>query len=99
LFSPAAVDVVITELETMIGQGGKMVSLQVYIGVGISGELHHMAGIVGAKIMIALNNDAKAPIFEQLDYSVVEYCRVLVPALSKTLKKSEAHAGRVTYVN
>jgi electron transfer flavoprotein alpha subunit len=99
LFNPAAVDAGWTESETMIGQSGKMVSPQLYIGVGISGELHHMVGIVGAKIMIAINDDAKAPIIKQVDYSVVEYCRVLVPALAKTLKKSEARAGRITYVN
>jgi electron transfer flavoprotein alpha subunit len=93
-----AVDAGWTELETMIGQSGKMVNPEVYIGVGLSGELQHMVGIVGAKIMIAINNDAKAPVFEQVDYGVVEDCRVFVPALVKTLKNNEAYAGKATNV-
>jgi electron transfer flavoprotein alpha subunit len=75
-----------TELETMIGQSGKMVSPELYIGVGLSGELQHMVGIVGAKTMIAINNDPKAPIFEQVDYGVLEDCHLFVPALVKKLK-------------
>ena len=55
-------------LETMIGQSGKMVSPELYIGVGLSGEQQHMVGIVGAKVMVAINNDPHAPIFEQVDY-------------------------------
>ncbi len=58
------------ELETMVGQSGKMVSPELYIGVGLSGELQHMVGIVGAKMMVAINNDPKAPVFEQVDLGV-----------------------------
>ena len=93
-----AVDAGWTELETMIGQSGKMVSPEVYIGVGLSGELQHMVGVVAAKIMIAINNDAKAPVFEQVDYGVVEDYRVFVPALVKILKNNEAYAGRAAHV-
>jgi len=89
-----AVDAGWTELETMIGQSGKMVSPELYIGVGLSGDLQHMVGIVGAKVMIAINKDAKAPVFEQVDYGVVEDCLVFVPALVKALKNNEASAGR-----
>jgi len=89
-----AVDEGWTELETMIGQSGKMVNPELYIGVGLSGELQHMVGIAGAKIMIAINNDPKAPVFEQVDYGVVEDCRVFVPALVKSIKKFKSHAGR-----
>ena len=81
-----AVDEGWTELETMIGQSGKMVNPELYIGVGLSGELQHMVGIVGAKVMIAINNDAKAPVFEQVDFGVVEDCRAFVPALVNALK-------------
>jgi electron transfer flavoprotein alpha subunit len=49
--------------------------------------------------MIAINNDAKAPVFEQVDYGVVEDCRVFVPALVKTLKNNEAYARRAAHVN
>ncbi len=93
-----AVDEGWTELETMIGQSGKMVSPEVYIGVGLSGELQHMVGIVGAKVMIAINNDAKSPVFEQVDFGVVEDCRVFVPALLKALKNKEAYTVRATHV-
>ena len=94
-----AVDAGWTELETMIGQSGKMVNPEVYIGVGLSGELQHMVGVVAAKIMIAINNDANAPVFEQVDYGVVEDCRVFVPALVKKLKNIEADARRAAHVN
>jgi electron transfer flavoprotein alpha subunit len=93
-----AVDEGWTELETMIGQSGKMVSPELYIGVGLSGELQHMVGIVGAKIMIAINNDPKSPIFEQVDYGVIEDCRVFVPALVKALKNNEANPVRAANV-
>jgi electron transfer flavoprotein alpha subunit len=81
-----AVDEGWTELETMIGQSGKMVSPEVYIGVGLSGEQQHMVGIVGARVMIAINNDAKSPIFEQVDYGVVDDCREFIPELIKKIK-------------
>lgn len=80
-----AVDAGWTDLETMIGQSGKLVSPKIYIGVGISGELQHMVGIAGAKVMLAINSDPKAPIFKQVDYGVVEDCRLFVPALVKAL--------------
>ena len=81
-----AVDEGWAELETMIGQSGKMVSPEVYIGVGLSGEQQHMVGIVGARVMIAINNDAKSPIFEQVDYGVVDDCREFIPELIKKIK-------------
>jgi electron transfer flavoprotein alpha subunit len=94
-----AVDEGWIELDTMIGQSGKMVSPEIYIGVGLSGELQHMVGIVGAKLMIAINNNAKAPVFEQVDYGVVEDCRVFVPALVKALKVNQAYIGRAAHVD
>jgi electron transfer flavoprotein alpha subunit len=82
-----AVDEGWTELETMIGQSGKMVSPEVYIGVGLSGEQQHMVGIVGARAMIAINNDAKSPIFEQVDYGIVDDCREFLPVLIRKIKE------------
>jgi electron transfer flavoprotein alpha subunit len=67
------------DLETMVGQSGKMVSPECYIGVGLSGELQHMVGIVGAQIMVAINNDAKSPVFEQVDFGIVDDCREFLP--------------------
>lgn len=74
------------DLETMIGQSGKMVSPQFYIGVGLSGELQHMVGIKGASIMVAINNDPKSPVFEQVDYGIVEDCTSFIPLLIEKIK-------------
>jgi len=81
-----AVDAGWAELETMIGQSGKMVSPRIYIGVGLSGELQHMVGIKGAHIMVAINNDPKAPVFDQVDYGVVDDCRTFLPLLIEKIK-------------
>lgn len=82
-----AVDEGWADLETMIGQSGKMVSPECYIGVGLSGELQHMVGIVGAQIMVAINNDAKSPVFEQVDYGIVDDCREFIPVLIEKIKE------------
>jgi len=81
-------------LETMIGQSGKMVSLELYIGVGLSGELQHMVGIADAQVMVAINNDPQSPVFEQVDYGIVDDCREFVPVLIDTIK--EYHEKQVT---
>lgn len=81
-----AVDEGWTPLETMIGQSGKMVSPEIYLGVGLSGEQQHMVGIVGAKIMMAINNDPKAPIFDQVDIGVDDDCREFIPVLLDRIK-------------
>lgn len=88
-----AVDEGWAELETMIGQSGKMVSPQLYIGVGVSGELQHMVGIKGARIMVAINNDPKSPVFEQVDYGVVEDCKTFLPVLIEKIKTYRKQRG------
>jgi electron transfer flavoprotein alpha subunit len=82
-----AVDEGWSELETMIGQSGKMVSPELYIGVGLSGELQHMVGIAGAQVMVAINNDSKSPVFEQVDFGIVDDCREFVPVFVKKIKE------------
>ena len=82
-----AVDEGWAELESMIGQSGKMINPELYIGVGLSGELQHMVGIVDAKVMVAINNDAKSPVFEQVDYGIVDDCREFVPVLINKIKE------------
>ena len=82
-----AVDEGWIELETMIGQSGKMVSPELYIGVGLSGELQHMVGIIGAQVMVAINNDPKSPVFDQVDYGVVDDCQEFVPLLIEKIKE------------
>jgi electron transfer flavoprotein alpha subunit len=81
-----AVDEGWADLETMIGQSGKMISPELYIGVGLSGEQQHMVGIADARVMIAINSDAKSPVFEQVDYGIVDDCREFIPELIKKIK-------------
>jgi electron transfer flavoprotein alpha subunit len=88
-----AVDEGWINIETMIGQSGKMVSPDFYIGVGLSGELQHMVGISGAKVMVAINNDPKAPVFDQVDYGIVDDLQEFIPVL---LEKIKEHQERVT---
>lgn len=73
-------------LDTMIGQSGKTVSPEAYIGVGLSGEQQHMVGIVGAKLMAAINNDAKSPVFQQVDIGIVADCHEFLPLLIARIK-------------
>jgi len=80
-------------LEMMIGQSGKMTSPELYIGVGLSGELQHMVGIADAQVMVAINNDPHSPVFEQVDYGIVDDCREFVPVLIDTIK--EYHEKKV----
>ena len=82
-----AVDEGWVSLETMIGQSGKMVSPELYIGVGLSGELQHTVSIVGAQVMVAINNDPKSPVFEQVDYGIVDDCREFVPVLIDKIRE------------
>ena len=74
-------------LEAMIGQSGKMVSPELYIGVGLSGEQQHMVGIADAQVMVAINNDPKAPVFEQVDYGIVDDCREFIPVLIDKIRE------------
>ncbi len=85
-----AVDEGWTGLETMVGQSGKMVSPELYIGVGLSGEQQHMVGIAGAQIMVAINNDPRAPVFEQVDYGIVDDCREFIPVLVDKIREYQS---------
>ena len=82
-----AVDEGWAELETMIGQSGKMVNPETYLGIGLSGEQQHMVGIAGAKTMIAVNNDRKSPVFSQVDFGVVDDCREFLPVLLEKIRE------------
>lgn len=81
-----AVDEGWAELASMIGQSGRMVSPRLYIGVGLSGEQQHLVGVVDAKVMVAINNDAKSPVFEQVDLGIVDDCREFIPVLIEKIK-------------
>jgi electron transfer flavoprotein alpha subunit len=82
-----AVDEGWAELDTMIGQSGKMISPETYLGIGLSGEQQHMVGVSSAKIMIAINNDKKSPVFEQVDIGIVDDCREFIPVLMEKIEQ------------
>jgi electron transfer flavoprotein alpha subunit len=82
-----AVDEGWIDITTMIGQSGKIISPEFYIGIGLSGEQQHMVGITNAKVMVAVNNDPKSPVFEQVDFGIVEDCREFIPVMLEKLKQ------------
>ena len=70
----------------MIGMSGKMSSPRLYIGVGLSGQIQHTVGIMGAKVTVAINSDKNAPIFKMADYGIVGDLYQVVPKLTEKLK-------------
>ena len=69
-----------------IGVSGAHISPDLYIAIGISGQLQHMVGVRGAKTIVAINSDANAPVFKDADYILVGDLYALVPALTDALK-------------
>ncbi|MGC8581387.1 MAG: electron transfer flavoprotein subunit alpha/FixB family protein [Thermoplasmata archaeon] len=75
------------EKETQVGQTGRSVSPDVYIACGISGAVQHITGITGSKIIIAINNDPNAEIFQYSDYGIVGDVFVVIPKLIELVRK------------